>query len=359
MSSRTNTAKWSEKEKRWKINVQQGGQRRSFYSSTPGRTGQREAQRKADEWLDSGVKASGVRVAALYAEFQAVTGETVGTSFKRQMDYFGKSWILPTLGKKKISALCDQDIQNILNKAAAAGLSKKTIQGINGTVNKFLKYCRRRRVTTFRPEEVQIPASARLKGKKILQPADLIKLFNVDTYEYYGRRIKEPFIHAYRFQVLTGMRPGELRGLRPADIHGRQIDIVRAVNDYGEETLGKNKNAVRSFIMSDMARRELLLQMEEFPGTETVFDLPSSQTYGKHWKRFCEDNGLQHVSPYELRHTFVSVVKRLPAGEIKPLVGHSADMDTFGVYGHALDGEGEQVAASVNTLFERLLTAEK
>ena len=134
---------------------------------------------------------------------------------------------------------------------------------------------------------------------------------------------------------------------------------MRAVNDYGEETQGKNENAVRSFIMSEMARRELDLQLDEFPGTETIFNLPTPQTYGKHWKRFCEDNGLRHVSPYELRHTFVSVVKRLPAGEIKPLVGHSEDMDTFGVYGHVMDGEGEQLAESVNGLFERILAAEK
>ena len=188
------------------------------------------------------MKAAGTRVAALYADFQTAAGETVGTSFKRQIEYFGSSWILPVLGKKKISALCDQDLQSVLDKAAAAGLPKKTIQGINGMMNKFLKYCRRRKVTVYRPEEVQIPASARLKGK-VLQPADLIKLFNVDTYLYYGRRIKEPYIHAYRFQVLTGLRPGELRGLRPEDVHGRQVDIVRAVNDYGEETQGKNENA--------------------------------------------------------------------------------------------------------------------
>ena len=46
---------------------------------------------------------------------------------------------------------------------------------------------------------------------------------------------------------------------------------------------------------------------------------------------------------YELRHTFVSVVKTLPAGEVKGLVGHSQDMDTFGVYGHTLTGEAEEM----------------
>lgn len=101
MSSRTNTARWSEKDKRWKINVQKNGKRRSFYSSTPGRTGQREANKKADEWLESGVAASNTRIDALYEQFKAAASETVGTSFKRQIDYFGQAWILPALGKKK------------------------------------------------------------------------------------------------------------------------------------------------------------------------------------------------------------------------------------------------------------------
>lgn len=34
-----------------------------------------------------------------------------------------------------------------------------------------------------------------------------------------------------------------------------------------------------------------------------------------------------------------SKVKELPAGEVKGLVGHSQSMDTFGIYGHALQGE--------------------
>ena len=42
MKKRVNTAFWVEKEKRWCIAVQKNGTRKRFYSSTPGRTGQRE-----------------------------------------------------------------------------------------------------------------------------------------------------------------------------------------------------------------------------------------------------------------------------------------------------------------------------
>ena len=55
MSKRTNTAQWQEKFQRWRIAVQKDGVRKFFYSSTPGRNGQREANRKADAWLEEGI----------------------------------------------------------------------------------------------------------------------------------------------------------------------------------------------------------------------------------------------------------------------------------------------------------------
>lgn len=99
----------------------------------------------------------------------------------------------------------------------------KTIQDINGIINKFLKWCRRNKKTTYRPDDVHIPANARLRGKTVLQPNDLTTLLTVETTMYKGKPIKEEYIHAYRFQVLTGLRPGELRGLRVEDVNGSSV----------------------------------------------------------------------------------------------------------------------------------------
>ena len=40
---------------------------------------------------------------------------------------------------------------------------------------------------------------------------------------------------------------------------------------------------------------------------------------------------------------------------MKGLVGHSQDMDTFGVYGHTLSGDAENTAQAVNAAFDKLL----
>ena len=188
-----------------------------------------------------------------------------------------------------------------------------------------------------------------------MQPSDLITLFNTDTTTYRGKAVPDDFINAYRFQVLTGLRPGELLGLRWSDIHGKTVQVARSINLNGLETQGKNQNAVRSFVMSDMARRVLEQQRQQTSSEESVFCITSEQYYYQRWKIYCQTNGLTPCSPYELRHTFVSVVKTLPAGEVKGLVGHSEDMDTFGIYGHTLTGDAENTAQAVNGVFLRLL----
>ncbi len=276
------------------------------------------------------------------------------------MESIGRVWIVPHLGRKKAAELCDGDIQALLEKAAAMGRSKKTIQDINGMINRFLKWCRRNRKTAYRPDDVHIPASARLKGKQVLQPSDLSTLLSVDTTIYKGKRIKEEYIHAYRFQVLTGLRPGELRGLRVENIDGNRVLVQGSINVFYEETKGKNENAIRSFVMSDLAQAELAAQLREYPSESGyIFDLPSPTAYRERWQKYCESNGMTITTPYELRHTFVSVAKMLPAGEVKPLVGHSQSMDTFGIYGHALAGEDTETAQKINGLFQRILTPEK
>ena len=60
------------------------------------------------------------------------------------------------------------------------------------------------------------------------------------------KRCSEPYIHAYRFAAVTGLRPGEVLGLQRRDVKNDVYRIRRAINEYGEETSGKNDNAIRS-----------------------------------------------------------------------------------------------------------------
>ena len=93
MTTRTNSAKWTGT--RWRIDVQKDGTRKSFYSSKPGRTGQREANAKADKWLETGVAPTSMRVDAVWELYLKDVRATTGTSNYDRTYKNGKNYILP------------------------------------------------------------------------------------------------------------------------------------------------------------------------------------------------------------------------------------------------------------------------
>ena len=344
------------KQKRWQIKVQKDGERRSFYSSKPGRTGQREANAKADAWLDDNIQHTGKRVSDLYEQYIAEKKLTTSKSNWRSLDSYGRNWILPAIGHRKISTVTDNDYQQIINKMFADGKAKKTLMNLRGTITEFAKFCRRLRVSTLNPEFLTIPNGAPVKEKVILQKEDIKTLFTSDRTMYNGTETIEPLVNAFRFQLLTGLRPGELLGLRWDDIWDDTVHIRRSINFYGEETKGKNKNAARSFGLIGPAKQILQEQWKNTnPSAPTIFPKISEHRYRIRLLNYCRHNHLPEVSPYELRHTFVSIVKQLPEGMIKSLVGHSADMDTLGIYSHELSDDAMQTANEVEKVFNLIL----
>lgn len=148
MSKRTNTAQWEEKYQRWRIAVQKDGVRKQFYSSTPGRTGQREANAKADRWLDDGIGVKARRVEDLYQEWYATVVKTTGTGNQRNVESRWRTRILPAIGRKRITSLTEQDLQDVVNDAYSDGLAKKSLQSLCADMRAFCKWCRAKKLTT-------------------------------------------------------------------------------------------------------------------------------------------------------------------------------------------------------------------
>ena len=106
MRTRTNTATWSEKYSRWQIQVQVDGVRRTFYSSTPGAAGKREAHAKADRWLQSGLTNESKRMKHAVPEWLETlkpTREYQSSSNYRQYESIMRTRVLPAIGTKKIA----------------------------------------------------------------------------------------------------------------------------------------------------------------------------------------------------------------------------------------------------------------
>lgn len=368
---RTNTAAWSDAKASWRIDVTNDeGKRKSFYSAKPGRVGQREANAKADAWLDGTAPARASRFGAVAAAWLEDVKVQTGTANYKQTESYLRLYVLPIIGEQtKMERVSELTLQRVLNdNYAKKHLSKKTLQNLRGVLTQLMRYARRGGLTTVRTDDLQIPKDAESGVRTILQPSQLAVLFDSDTTTYRGHAVREWNINLYRFAVTLGLRPGELLGLRRENFDevSRVLRIRGAINVYDERTRGKNDNAIRDEALAPIHLEILKTQLAQLreEGVVSPYIFPTINGDAQHEKsvygglhRYLLANGLSSVSLYELRHTFVSAVSSadgMTLADLKSVVGHSKNMDTLGAYGHSIDGQKVKAAAIIGQRFETL-----
>ena len=364
-TERRSEAIWIETRERWQIKVQKNGDRKCFTSKIPGRKGKHDAEAQADAWLKE--RTRDMRFPAAWQLFLEDQQDRTGSANYAKHESYGRLYLLPVIGNKKLSSLTPTLWQSCINAAAKHGLARRSLKNIISSISAFLHFAKRARldVEPLEDGDVTIPQSAEPeKPKTILQPEHVRTLFRDDTIIKYGKPVRAHYIYAWRFFVLTGLRRGELCGLKWSDVHGNQIHIARSINAFGEETHGKNDNARRTIILAPIMFETLDAQRQHLKDLGLVSPWVFPDEYGERsvpksiadrWATYCNQHGFK-TTIHELRHTFISLNKSdLPLELMKSVVGHSTSMDTYGVYGHDVDGDSARAASIIETVFDRIL----
>lgn len=252
---RINEAVWLEKYNRWQIKVQKDGVRKTFTSSVEGKKGKIACEQKADKYLNSGIVTDNIRFEKAYNQFLEYIASHTGTGNIKKHTSIGSTWLLPDLKNKKVSTITTVSWQGCIDKAYKVGRSKKTLENIRASITAFRSYCQRSGIEMQPMYGVVIPNDAAVREKNILQPDELKHVMSLDD-------AADDYIYAYQFFIATGLRPGELCGLKTTDINGTIIHIQRNYNEYGEFTPGKTKQANRKFVLSNVALEVLSRQNE-------------------------------------------------------------------------------------------------
>lgn len=357
---------WIESRSRWQINAQRDGKRKTFTSTIPGRKGKHEAEGKADDWLEAG-QPDDIRFDVAWDLFLTHKQRTTGTMNHRSIESIGKTWFLDSdIASKRLSRIRTADIQEIITHAGEKGLSKRTCKNILDKLKAFFRYASVQKWDyNLDLDAVTLPTKAKEAERTILQPEQLRTLFSEDTVTIHKRERSCYYIHAFRFLVVTGYRRGELCGFQLGDYDKPILTVSRAVNDRGEITPGKNKNARRTNVLPMRAQKILEDQaaMLQSLGIKSkwIFPAPDGsmlqpKAIYDHWINiYAKQHGI-HVTLHELRHTFVSIAKlEMPEVLLKDIVGHSSTMDTHGIYGHEIDGDKQRAADIIDSIFDRLL----
>ena len=336
---------------RWRIQARRDGKRYSFSSSLPGIKGRKECQLKYDNWYYG--EASGEkpvkRVCSEYLDDLAARRGIDSPSYEQNEQYL-RLYLLPKLGDRKMCKVTLRDWQSVINTATGRNkpLSEKTLKNLRGMIMAVVKFgyedyqCEPLRGSLY------IPKGHSKQEKEILQKEDVRRLFEPSELWYHP---------LFCLGVLTGMRPGELLGIKVSDIQGNRIFIRRAVNARGHITEGKNENARRMIPIGKTARAILEQTIQRNADynlrTEWVFcsadgSIGKQSAMRKQWAKLKAERDLPGTV-YSLRHTFISLMKNtMPETMIKDIVGHSVSMPTFKTYGHYYDGEENEAAEIVD-----------
>jgi len=348
--------RWNENRKQWILQGRKDGLRKSFYSGNPSaKSGPAECKRKYLAWLSSSADKFNIRFSDAWKQYIDEVQKTTSKTNYRQREQIGRLHLLPTLKTKRVGMITIIDWQKCINQAYAdSDLSKKSLENIRGAITNFCAYARADQMTDIIPE-LKIPNQA-LKGKKkILQPNDVKRLLSESEDLF--------CIDIVKFIVLTGLRRGEALGLQWEDLQDGILTINRSLGEGYIFSSGKTEAAHRSMMLTDVALQLLIdhriaLDVLNVNSDYIFPDIEgqplSPQAFYMHWYRFRRKHGYI-CSIHELRHTFISLTKNsLPLDLLQRTVGHTKDMDTYGVYGHEVLGEMEEAKVLIQDVFLKL-----
>ncbi len=207
---------------RWLVRAYQGrdasGKRR--YVSRAVRGSRRDAERVLRELLgekDAGrlVRPSRRTLAEYFREWletaaaARVSGRTL-TFYRNQV----QRYINPDLGAVRLDKLTPAEVQRWLNGLKSRGLSPRTVRAAYGTLHAALRQAVRWRILAYDPSDrtlgVELGRAHKAREVAVLDAERLAAFLRAAA----GERLEAFFVLA----VATGMRPGELAGLRWRDV---------------------------------------------------------------------------------------------------------------------------------------------
>ena len=273
--------------------------------------------------------------------------------------------IVPALGRIQLKTLSPAHVQGLYRSKLDARLAPSSVRYIHAVLHRALKQALRwglvpRNVT----EAVDLP-------KLVSEEVDA--LTPEDARAFLDAARGDRFEALYVVAVTTGMRRGELLGLRWTDIEldgtarlrvGRQLQRMRDGSGLQFVTPkgGKGRTIRLPIRTVEALKAHRARQAEEklkagslyedgglVFATEVGTPLEPSNIDRRSFKPLLEKAGLPDMRFHDLRHTCATVLlsEGVNAKFVQELLGHADIKLTLGTYSHFLPSMGDQTAAAM------------
>jgi integrase len=256
----------------------------------------------------------------------------------------------PSLGKSRLDRLSALRLQSFYGMKLDSGLSPRTVQIIHATLHKALKQAVRWQLNPRNVAESVDPPKAE---EKEIEPLDeghargLLKAAEGDELEA-----------LYVLAITTGMRSGELLGLKWEDVDFRAETLrVNRTLFNGRVHPPKTSKSRRCIRLS----RPALVALKNHGRTgEWVFctgvgtPISVHNLHNRSWKPLLKKAGLPHERFHDLRHTCATLLltKGVHPKVVQELLGHSSISVTLDTYSHVLPNMQEKAVAAMDAISE-------
>lgn len=270
--------------------------------------------------------------------------------------------IEPLLGKKILCQINMSDIARTLGYIKKKGLSRITVLNITTHMRAMFNFAVQEGLLKSSPMFTIKNECTRTTTKRALTSEEINLIFS------YVYRKDYQFYFMLCTMLLTGMRPGEVCGLKWEDFSD-DFNIVRVTesitrNKYGTDT--KTEYSVRDIPLTEFLQKEFKKQHQLVnKATGYVFINRNRQHYNSTYmsRRFKDlkenledtmDIDLGKITPHYLRHTFATlgVQSGVNITNLSRILGHADTSMLLNVYSHATI---KDKAESVEKIAENVL----
>lgn len=291
--------------------------------------------------------------------------------------------VLPTLGRVPLAKLTPDQLDSLYAQLLESGRRNKSKKGRTGLAASSVQYVHRiiRKALNDAVRKGLIPRNPALladppkrDSARKTKRYDEMQVWTAPQLQTFLRLVdRQRLAPALILTAHTGMRRGEVAGLRWADvdfdaklIHIRQaivvveygIEFTDLKSENGERTIDVNDDVIRA--LQACRRRqaeERLLLGAGYEDHDLVFARADGtpthpETISGTFERLVERSDLPRIRFHDLRHTHATLLLKagVPIKVVSERLGHATASFTLDVYGWVLPGMQAEAAATFSRL---------
>ena len=338
-----------------------------------------KTKREAQEWLrqmldeiDYGLtfNSAQIKLIEFMEEWLVSVEPTIRFNTHKQYCQITRQHILPVLGELKLREIKPGQIQQLYNQKVKNGYGLRTVQLIHSVLHRSLVHAVKLGIIPRNPDDATTPPKPKPKEMNFYDENQAQKMLIT------AKAKNDRFYALYHLAVSTGMRQGELLGLKWSDLDWDfgllqiQRQLTKKRGGGFALTTPKTKAGIRRIDLGDnslsilrdhlqMQYQEISQAGQEWQDNDLIF--PSNigtpgdrDNLRKRFKAVLREAGLPEIRFHDLRHTAAALMLNngIPVIVVSRRLGHARPSITLDIYGHLIPQKQKEVAS----LMDELLT---